>query len=226
MRILRDLCFSRRSVAVAVVLVVAACQRTARPPVDEPAMQRPSGAVETASQNSHPVGQGDDAGPGPDAETGGNEGVHHTDDQHSGDHIKHMNDVREMLKWRLGAAYEAPLLAVSAGDLATGKQLYAKHCAKCHGPAGRGDGPAAKDLESPPSDHTDAEHASYYSDNGRLWIVRNGIPRTTMPGFLDELGERGTLQVYAYARSLASGPQKPDAHQHGHGHGHDHAHSH
>jgi mono/diheme cytochrome c family protein len=34
----------------------------------------------------------------------------------------------------------------------TGRQLYATHCATCHGPAGRGDGPLAEFLRVPPSD--------------------------------------------------------------------------
>ncbi len=33
-----------------------------------------------------------------------------------------------------------------------GAPLYARHCASCHGVAGRGDGPAAAVLRPPPSD--------------------------------------------------------------------------
>jgi mono/diheme cytochrome c family protein len=43
---------------------------------------------------------------------------------------------------------EAPPRAVS------GKILYERHCASCHGPEGRGDGPAAEALAPRPSDLT------------------------------------------------------------------------
>lgn len=36
----------------------------------------------------------------------------------------------------------------------SGKILYERHCASCHGPEGRGDGPAAEALEPRPSDLT------------------------------------------------------------------------
>jgi mono/diheme cytochrome c family protein len=36
----------------------------------------------------------------------------------------------------------------------TGRQLYADHCAACHGAAARGDGPAAASLRRPPTDLT------------------------------------------------------------------------
>ena len=207
-----------------VVVLLAACQGAARPPVDEPATKPP--AVVGLSSDEQPHVEVGDAAPQPDAGASSDGSTDAAPAEHQGDHMKHMNTVRDMLKWRLGASYDAPLPAVSPADVVTGKQLYAKHCAKCHGQTGRGDGPAAKDLGSSPSDHTDLEHARYYSENGRLWIVRHGIPGTTMPGFLNELGERGTLQVYAYTRSLAGGASgKPHRHPHG-SEGSDHTHKH
>jgi mono/diheme cytochrome c family protein len=49
------------------------------------------------------------------------------------------------------AALVALLVArtASAQDAAT---LYSTKCAACHGPAGKGDGPAAKILKPPPAD--------------------------------------------------------------------------
>ena len=76
-----------------------------------------------------------------------------------------------------------------------GRAVYVQNCAACHGPRGRGDGPAAKVLETPPADLT------------RIAARRNGVwpmlevmsiidgynkgtnPRPGMPafeGFLDE----------------------------------------
>jgi mono/diheme cytochrome c family protein len=38
------------------------------------------------------------------------------------------------------------------GAVAEGRQLYRIYCSGCHGPEGRGDGPAADDLEPAPAD--------------------------------------------------------------------------
>ena len=45
--------------------------------------------------------------------------------------------------WKIpeGAAGEKSPLASSAGAAERGKALYASNCARCHGPAGKGDGP-------------------------------------------------------------------------------------
>jgi len=140
------------------------------------------------------------------------------------DHGAHMESVRAMLKEKLGKSYDAPLGPVSA-DVAAGKRIYAERCANCHGPTGKGDGPSAAALASAPSDLTDGEHSRFYSDQGRLYIVRHGIPNTPMAGFLDRLGEKDTLGVYAYVRTLAPDSKKDHGHgpgAHDHDKGHDH----
>src|SRR5579863_4817449 len=44
--------------------------------------------------------------------------------------------------------------AVQQSDPSSGKAMYASYCAACHGPAGKGDGPAASELKVPPEDLT------------------------------------------------------------------------
>jgi putative copper export protein/mono/diheme cytochrome c family protein len=75
----------------------------------------------------------------------------------------------------------------SAHSIAAGRTLFAAHCAACHGEEGRGDGPAAKGLDPPPSDLT-AEHIYGHSDGDLFWWIGHGIG-DAMPGFdavLDE----------------------------------------
>jgi mono/diheme cytochrome c family protein len=42
--------------------------------------------------------------------------------------------------------------AAPAAHAQDAKQLYEKSCNNCHGPSGKGDGPAAKMLKPPPAD--------------------------------------------------------------------------
>ena len=44
--------------------------------------------------------------------------------------------------------------AANDADLAAGRDLYEKHCEICHGAAGKGDGPLADELKTPPPDLT------------------------------------------------------------------------
>ncbi len=61
----------------------------------------------------------------------------------------------------LAGAHDVPADAASVpnpitadkGSRAIGAELYALHCAICHGANGEGDGPAAASLEEPPADY-------------------------------------------------------------------------
>jgi len=43
---------------------------------------------------------------------------------------------------------------ISATSAASGQEMYLQYCASCHGKAGKGDGPAAAALKTPPGDLT------------------------------------------------------------------------
>ena len=45
--------------------------------------------------------------------------------------------------------------APAAPEVEAGRALYATHCALCHGPSGRGDGPSAVGFATKPSDLAD-----------------------------------------------------------------------
>jgi mono/diheme cytochrome c family protein len=44
--------------------------------------------------------------------------------------------------------------AVQQSDPSSGKAMFTSYCAACHGPAGKGDGPAASELKVAPTDLT------------------------------------------------------------------------
>jgi mono/diheme cytochrome c family protein len=67
----------------------------------------------------------------------------------------------------------APSAAVTSG-----KQTYVAYCASCHGADGRGMGPAASSLKTPPADLTTLakKHNGKFPDEYVSGIVRFGKP--------------------------------------------------
>ena len=71
--------------------------------------------------------------------------------------------------------------AFPRGDLARGRQLYAVHCATCHGVRGEGDGPGAAGLLPAPTNLAEHDYAPERIA-GALW---NGVAGTAMPAWRD-----------------------------------------
>jgi mono/diheme cytochrome c family protein len=92
-------------------------------------------------------------------------------------------------------------------DVETGKAVYSRACAVCHGAAGAGDGPAAGNFATKPSDLTDGRLMNPLPDEFLRNIVLNGGPAEglspAMPPFRGHLGDEEVRQVIAYVRSLA-----------------------
>jgi mono/diheme cytochrome c family protein len=59
---------------------------------------------------------------------------------------------------------------------ASGQEMYKSYCAVCHGPTGKGDGPAAVELKQPPADLTTLakRHDGKYPDDYVSTILRFG----------------------------------------------------
>jgi mono/diheme cytochrome c family protein len=103
---------------------------------------------------------------------------------------------------------------VAARDVASGKALYGKHCAVCHGEAGRGDGPSAAGFATKPSDLADGRLMNALPDEFLVNLIRRGGPAEglspVMPPFGDFLSEAQTLQVVQWLRTIASPPFRPE----------------
>jgi mono/diheme cytochrome c family protein len=132
----------------------------------------------------------------------------------AGGHMEQMAATREKLRTELGEAYDQPVAGIDAADLGRGKELYATHCESCHGADGKGGGPAAAGLNPPPADFTDAFHARYYSDAGRVRIIEKGSPGTAMAAFEGTLDDAQIVDVYAYVRTFRG--DAPAAAEHDH----------
>ncbi len=125
-------------------------------------------------------------------------------DSSGGGHMDHMNEVLQWLKHELGAKYEQPVPPATKQQMVSGQKIFTKFCVTCHGASGKGDGVAAAGFKQKPADFTDAEHSKFYSDQGRLYLIKKGSKGTPMPAWEDILKEDEILSVHAFIRSLRS----------------------
>ncbi len=103
-------------------------------------------------------------------------------------HQAHMQAV----KGRVPAALKnlkAPPTPATEASLARAGEVYQRHCASCHGPEGRGDGPLAGVMPHPPANFLDLAHSATYGPGEKYWVITHGAPETGMPGFEAELAE-------------------------------------
>ena len=79
-----------------------------------------------------------------------------------------------------------------AADLFRGGDLYAEHCAECHGSDGRGEMPGTPDL---------TRGTTLQQSNAELFdLLENG--RGIMPSYYGLLSDEEMLDVIAYLRTL------------------------
>jgi putative copper resistance protein D len=102
--------------------------------------------------------------------------------------------------------YVRPAVPYTAISIARGLAHYRTHCARCHGPAGYGDGPAGAGLPRRPADLT-ARHAADHTVGDLFWWLGRGIPQSGMPGFADRLGDEDRWDVVNFLRTLAAAEQ-------------------
>ena len=84
-----------------------------------------------------------------------------------------------------------------SGDVARGKTLFARNCASCHGPQGKGDGYR---ILGPDPDLT-SPSTRKKSDADLLKTIHDGKPN--MPPWKVHLSENQRREVLAYVRTLA-----------------------
>jgi mono/diheme cytochrome c family protein len=103
--------------------------------------------------------------------------------------------------------------AASSRDVETGKQIYATHCATCHGETGKGDGASAAGLATKPWNLTDGRLMNHLPDEFHFEVISGGGPAhglaPTMPPFNRTLSEAQIRQVIAFIRTLAEPPFDP-----------------
>jgi mono/diheme cytochrome c family protein len=93
-------------------------------------------------------------------------------------------------------------LTVDQQVLNTGKAVFKDNCARCHGPAGLGDGEDADPDAREKMDLTNPKGADRNSDGVIYHKVWNGRRRPKMPAFKEELTEQQVWSVVAYVQTL------------------------
>ena len=86
--------------------------------------------------------------------------------------------------------------------LTQGKQIYDNQCAACHGPAGKGDGPAAAALNPKPANLTDKAFMQGMPVDCHFYLVSEGVKGTGMPPW-KSLGDDSIWKVLIYERSFS-----------------------
>ncbi|HZD62473.1 MAG TPA: cytochrome c, partial [Xanthobacteraceae bacterium] len=89
----------------------------------------------------------------------------------------------------------------SAASIVRGAELFATHCAACHGRRGRGDGPAGRFFRVKPSDLT-ADHVYDHTDGDLYWWITNGIG-DVMPPLGAALEDDARWNVIDFVRANA-----------------------
>ena len=95
-------------------------------------------------------------------------------------------------------------------DTPRGAVIYGRHCAVCHGPDGRGNGPAAPSLIPRPRDFTSGQFkykstptAEPPSDADLIHVVRRGLDASAMPYFQDLLPDADLREVVQYIKHFS-----------------------
>ncbi len=98
------------------------------------------------------------------------------------------------------ARNRANAYANNASAVAAGKKLFVANCISCHGPTGKGDGPAAVALNPKPANFSDSK-VSRQADGELFWKISEG--RGAMVPWKGSLNETQRWQLVNYIRSIA-----------------------
>lgn len=109
----------------------------------------------------------------------------------------------------------------SLDSLRSGRTLYMRHCAECHGRLGRGDGPKAAGMKHRPADFLDFQHSNHYPPGVKYWLIAKGNAELGMPAH-PQLAPRDVWHTVNYLLAMqakaqaerARPPAKTPAHEH------------
>ncbi|HSR15513.1 MAG TPA: cytochrome c [Gemmatimonadales bacterium] len=100
----------------------------------------------------------------------------------------------------LGGLLVALVAMPTSGAAQDAAALYKSKCAKCHGPTGAGDGPAAKTMKLQVKDLNDPKTLEGMDDAKLMELFKKGEGK--MPKF-DTLSEADLKALIEYTRAMA-----------------------
>ena len=126
----------------------------------------------------------------------------------------HVGYAHPLEQWQPDSKQYADIAWPPGADLppnsSRGATIYAQHCAVCHGPNGRGNGPAAPSLIPRPRDFTSGQYkykstpaADPPSDADLIGVVSRGLNASAMPYFQDLLPEADLHEVVEYIKRFS-----------------------
>jgi len=99
---------------------------------------------------------------------------------------------------------------MTTGSAAHGKAVYDAHCVECHGPTGKGDGPASPFLTPRPRDFTSGKYkirstetSNVPTDDDLIRSVGQGLYGSAMPGWATLLPAGDIRDVVGYIKTMS-----------------------
>ena len=117
-----------------------------------------------------------------------------------------MRAVRLAMLLLAATAVAAVSRPAAATDLVAAKKDFGTFCSKCHGPAGKGDGPSAATLSTKPRDLTDCARMKDITDATVFTAIKEGGESVKlskdMPAWKEGMEDDEIHDLVAYVRSL------------------------
>ena len=96
------------------------------------------------------------------------------------------------------AAKRANPIPADQTSISRGENLFSTYCISCHGPGGKGDGPAAAGLNPKPPNLV--KMAGHHPDGDIAWKIANG--RGPMPGWKKIITEEDIWHLTNFIQNL------------------------
>jgi len=105
------------------------------------------------------------------------------------------------------AADAPPVFKADVANVEKGKAIYLTTCAPCHGKEGKGDGPAAANLNPKPRDHSKGDYMNKLADAHIGKVIKQGGGFAGFPGMpaQPQLKTEDINALIAFVRTLSQG---------------------
>ncbi len=115
--------------------------------------------------------------------------------------------VRAILLTALAVSFAGVRPAVATAAEPKAPEKFATFCVPCHGPGGKGDGPAAAALNPKPRNFADGTYMNARTDAQLINVIRNGSAAEKlsplMVGYSNMLNDQEIKDIVGYIRSVA-----------------------